>query len=336
MRRLLLPFFVMMLALSLLFIVGCGNDVDDVVDDVVDDAGVVKEWAPSRTINIIVPYGPGGSSEPPGRIMAQIMQDDLFDVDVIVTTLPGGDTMIGQSEVLGATPDGHTLLLHHTAMITVHLLGTQPWSFEAYTPVALLQTVPQTLNVKADAPWQTFEELLADLKERPEEISFTWPGATGVSAFHAEWLFAQAGIEGVAKLAATDAAEADMWLMGNHVDVAIHGGIRPLAIGGDFRVLALATEERWDELADVPTYKELGYDVVIGVHLALWAPPNTPQEIIDVLSEAVKYVSEHPDYLQFAKDNLIIPDYKDAADLVRLFTNTTEGLKPVAKIIKGE
>lgn len=292
---------------------------------------------PKKTINIIVPYSPGGSSEPPARIMAQIMKDELFNVDVIVTCMPGAGTLLGQEEVINAKPDGYTLLFHHTAMVTGHLLGRQEFSFKKYTPVAMLMSNVQNLNVRADAPWKDFGELLEDLRQRPEEISFTWPGMGGVSHFLCEWFFTEAGIKGVKKLIAEGGAQADQWLLGGHVDVAGQGGIRSLALSGDFRVLALATEERWDMLPDVPTFKEHGFDnIILAVDYGLWAPPNTSTEVVEVLSEAVKYVVGHPKFLEFCKKNMIMPNYKDTKGLAENFSRITENLTPIAKIIKGE
>jgi putative tricarboxylic transport membrane protein len=226
-------------------------------------------WKPEKNVELIVPGGAGGGQDRTARIMQKIMQGGLVPATVSVVNRPGGGSNLAYIYLNQFTGDGHYLASATATLLTNHLLGTSPLNYTHFTPVSVLYTEYIGFAVKADGPFRDGKDIIARMKAAPESVSF----AFGTSAGNANHI----GIALALKAAGIDAAkmkvvifkasiEATNALMGGHVDVVATpmSTYVPVMGTGRIRVVAVAAPQRvGGRFADVPTWKEQGYNAVM-------------------------------------------------------------------------
>lgn len=182
--------------------------------------------------------------------------------------------------------------------------------------IGQLTTVPAALTVAADSPFNTVEEFIAYAKEHPGELNVGNSGNGSIWHLAATMLENATGTE-FNHIPYDGAATAVTSLMGGHIDaVTVNAGEVLAGVeAGKLKVLALMTEERdTASFADIPTLKECGIDVVMGGWGVLAAPKDTPQEIIDTLSDAVGQAAATDEFKEFITEHGMIVTYRDAED----------------------
>lgn len=259
---------------------------------------VQAQGYPNRPIRLVLPFSPGGTTDTPGRIIAQRLGEALGQ-PIIVENKPGAGSTIGTDFVAKAKPDGYTLLLTSTThVLSPHLYKHLPYDpLKDFEPVTLVASGPYVLVVNPSLPVKSVRELIALAKAQPGKIDYATSG-NGSSQHLVGALFASmAGIElNHVPYRGSGPATAD--LIGGQVKVGFPG--TPIALphikSGRLRALAVTTKARSPELPDVPTIAESGvpgYEATIW--LGLLAPAGTPREIIDRLQSEVSKVLRIPD-----------------------------------------
>ena len=228
-----------------------------------------QAWKPERNVELIVPGGAGGGQDRTARIMQKIMQGGLVPATVTVVNRPGGGSNLAYIYLNQFTGDGHYLASATATLLTNHILGTSPLNYTHFTPVSVLYGEYIGFAVKADGPFKTGRDIIARMKTAPESVSF----AFGTSAGNANHI----GIALALKAAGIDPAkmkvvvfkasiEATNALMGGHVDAVATpmSTYVPVMGTGRIRVVAVAAPQRvGGRFADVPTWKEQGYNAVM-------------------------------------------------------------------------
>jgi putative tricarboxylic transport membrane protein len=228
-----------------------------------------QAWKPERNVELIVPGGAGGGQDRTARIMQKVMQDGLVPTSVSVVNRAGGGSNIAYVYLNQFTGDGHYLASATATLLTNHILGTSPLNYTHFTPVSVLYGEYIGFAVNADGPFKSGEDIIARMKSAPESVSF----AFGTSAGNANHI----GIALALKAAGIDASkmkavvfkasiEATNALMGGHVDAVATpiSTYLPVLGTGKLRIVAIAAPQRvGGKFADVPTWKEQGYDVVM-------------------------------------------------------------------------
>lgn len=257
------------------------------------------ETFPDRPVRLIVPFPPGGSADPIGRVLASVMDKSLGQ-NVIVENRSGAGGVIGTDAVAKAQPDGYTIGLVGVGSMTVvqHLLPDVPYKAERdLAPVSLAVAVPQLLVASKKLGISNVQELIAKAKAQPGRFTFASSGngnsphlAMASFGLHTQIQLVHVPYRGVAP-AITD-------LLAGRVDLmfadlpALVGPVRDKAITG----LALGSTERSPALPDVPTLDEAG---VRGVDVENWygvvAPAGTPRDRIARLHRSVSAALEQPD-----------------------------------------
>lgn len=249
----------------------------------------MAEDYPIRPVEIIVPYGAGGSSDIVAR-MVQKALDGVFPQPLVVVNKPGAAGSLGTREALNAEPDGYTLLSTHIGMSINQALGVADIDYTDFTPIAETGRVELVFAVPSDSPYQTFDEVIGAAKQNPDTIThatnlgsvvhFTTLGIT--KATGAVFRFVQVG-GGGARLPV---------IVGNQMETALFGVAEALPYhqSGEMRILAILTDERWPALPDVPTAKELGYLLPPLTSLGYWyfAPKGTPAARIEIIADALE------------------------------------------------
>jgi len=250
---------------------------------------------PSRPIQLVLPFPPGGSFDPIFRTLAEAASKDLGQ-PIVLMHKPGAGGVMGTATLATMEADGYTISVMHNSVIRAPLVQKVSWDpLKDFTYLIGLAGLTTGIVVAADAPWKTLPELLADAKKRPGAVSWGNVGAISINRIYAERL---------AKLAGTSfntvpykgGSEAFQAVIGRHLDVYGDPGFGAQVQGGKVRLLATFTAERLKRY-DVPTVKELGYDLVIESPVGLVAPKNLDPKIAARLQAAFRKAAADPAYL---------------------------------------
>ena len=260
---------------------------------------VRAENYPSRTVNIIVPYPPGGGVDAMGRLIAKKLSEH-FKAQVIVDNRGGGGGNIGMRDAAKAKPDGYTLLLGHTGTMAINPnLYANPGfdPVKSFVPIGLIASFPVALLAHPSFPAKTLKDTIALAKKNPGKYNLG-TSAIGTGGYMSAELFkSEAGVDmQIVPYKGTGPLMND--LLGGHVPVAF--GVLPPAMGniaaGNLRAIAVSSLKRFSLLPDVPTMDEAGmpgFDAVL--RYGLLAPTGTPQPIIDELSRQLAAMTDDPE-----------------------------------------
>lgn len=270
---------------------------------------------PEREITIVVPFDAGGSSDMSSRILATGLEEAL-DATVLVENRSGGTGSVGMAYVRASAADGYTLCYIPVELVMHKPLEISDLVPEDFAMIGQLTTVPAALTVAADSPFNTVEEFVEYAKEHPGELNVGNSGNGSIWHLAATMLESATGTE-FNHIPYDGAATAVTSLMGGHIDAVTVNAGKVLAgvEAGKLKVLGLMTEERdTATFADVPTLKECGIDVVMGGWGVLAAPKDTPQEVVDIHSDAVEKAASTEEFGKFITEHGMIVTHKNAAD----------------------
>lgn len=223
------------------------------------------QWKPERTVEIIAPSGPGGTTDRTARVVAGILTKyKLVDVPVNVVNKPGGSGTIGLTYLNQHPGDGHYMIVATTGSISNNIIGLIPYNHTAFSPLAMLFEEYLAVTVRADSPIKSGRDLVEMLKKNPQSASFGISTSLG-GANHTTLLTClRAGGVDIRKLRAVvfpGGAATTTAVLGGHVDV-VNTGLGNM-IGqmrdGKLRVLAISSPKRmWGDFANVPTWRDQG------------------------------------------------------------------------------
>lgn len=247
---------------------------------------------PQRPFRLLVPYGPGGSSDVVARAVAVEMSRDLGQ-QVIVENKGGGQGSIATVEAARARPDGYTLILGHVGTLAVNPTMMPNLSYDPrrdFAPIILLAKLPMVFAVGAKVPAATLPEFVALARAKPGVLNYGSAGNGSAGHLAFEMLKTAAAIDVVHVPYKGTGAQVTDLLAGN-IDAAAAGipGLLPHAQAGKIKIVAVGSAQRLPILPDVPTVAEQGYP---GFESSQWfgllAPAGTPQEAISRLQAAAQ------------------------------------------------
>ena len=237
---------------------------------------------PTRPIRMIVPFSPGGSTDLTARVIAKEVEKRLGK-PIIIDNKPGAGAMIGLNEIVTAKPDGYTIGMTNSGMVTQPTYGIARYNYSTeLQAIAQVGEVPFVYAVKADAPWKTLEEMIDYARANPKAIKYGITGFGNTAHIGPEYLALLAKVkmepvnfDGGAPLLAA--------LLGGHIQGA---GNNPVDMkehvkAGRIRVLAVFGEKRLADplFKDYPTAKEKGYNVIVTLWQGVGAPKGLPEAI---------------------------------------------------------
>ncbi|QWE08239.1 Bug family tripartite tricarboxylate transporter substrate binding protein [Polynucleobacter ibericus] len=253
---------------------------------------------PNKPINLIVPYGAGGSADSRSRQLAQKMSVSLKQ-PIVIDNKPGAGGNIGTEFIARAVPDGYTIGMGNFAPMAVNktLFGNLRYDPEVdLTPIILIEKGPLVLVVNPNSPYKTVQDIVAAAKAKPDVLTFSSGGIGGSHQLSAELFELNAGIQMIhvpyksGSAALTDLMAGNVDLMFDQMYSAVPG------IKADkIRPLAITSKKRSPLLPNVPSFAELGYPKV---EVLNWqgfiAPKGTPKAIIDKLNAAANEALKDP------------------------------------------
>lgn len=279
-------------------------------------------WPSERPVEVIIPFPAGGGVDVMARLVMPLVAAQIPGMRPVVTNRSGAAGQIGLEAIFNAAPDGYTLgattLPAHNAIPM-----ERPARFKAmdFTFLANVVGDANCFYVRADSPFRSVADLVAAARARPGQLTF---GTTGVGSDDHLFMmnFEQAAqIPPLVHIPFAGAAPLIPQLLGGHMDLAAInvGDALLMKREGRLRILAQAAERRWEEAADVPTFREEGFDVVNGAERGLIAPPGLPDAITSRLTAAFAVALRDTDFLREAKrqfmplHTLIGADYRAMA-----------------------
>jgi tripartite-type tricarboxylate transporter receptor subunit TctC len=272
---------------------------------------------PNRTITLILPFPAGGATDGQMRALALALGKALGQ-QVIVVNQPGLAGTLGPATMARqAAADGYTLSVTPATLFRIpHLQKTTYDPTTDFSYVINLTGYTNGLIVRADAPWKTVADLIADAKARPGRITY---GSTGIGSgghIAMERLARAAGVQ-FNFVPYKGIAEETTALLGGHLDVISDPGWGALVDGGKARVLATLGSERLARRAQVPTLKEQGYDITLHSPVGIVAPKGLPPDMLKTLHDAFQRAMKDPDYQRLLAQSDQFDLYMNSADYAK-------------------
>src|ERR671910_1306793 len=265
----------------------CGNDDDDGETTGGGDA----EGYPEQNITFVVPFSAGGPTDTVTRLIAEPMAEELGG-QIVVQNVEGAGGTVAAGQVAQAEPDGYTVLMHHIGMSTAPALYADLESepLEDLETVGLVTEVPMTIVARRDFEPSTLEELVDYVTENADTVTYANAGIGAAS--HLCGLLIQDAIGVTLQEVPYDGTGPALTdLVGGQVDFMCDQTTNTTGQieAGEVQAYAVTTPERVESLPDVPTTAEAGLpDVEVSVWHGLYVPAGTPEEVVQVLSDALK------------------------------------------------
>lgn len=249
---------------------------------------------PTKAITVIVPFSAGGEHDLTARVVAQRMKE-MFGWDIVISNTTGDAAATIEYMNDSGNADGYTLIMQSPEVMASEYVTKQVDRDYFNTSVFLGNFVydPTCISVAADSPFSTIEELFAYAKEHPGELNWASVGTGGLNQMNAENLWDIAGVE-FNYVPYDDASKSRAAVLGGHADVfqSFASGAKASVDSGELRALAVGATERLAYWPDVPTLLEIGTDLQTGLTRCWDIHPDTPQEIIDILTSHLKQCLE--------------------------------------------
>ncbi|MCR9085756.1 MAG: tripartite tricarboxylate transporter substrate binding protein [Rhodobacteraceae bacterium] len=252
---------------------------------------------PTRAVEFIVPWSPGGGSDTLMRLISGNIEPFL-GAEMPIINMPGVGGTVGLREASRRAADGYTISQVHEGLLVASETGITELNWDDFDPIALMTASPQYLVAHPTEDYSNFEEFVAYAKENPGEITM---GVTlaGVPHLHAAMIEQAFGLE-FSYVGYEGTGERIRALVGGNLDAAI-GDIsssKQFVDNGDLVFLAVGSGERVAATPDVPTLAESGQDLELNVTRGIVMPKGAPQEARDALEAALQELSQDPTYIE--------------------------------------
>lgn len=284
---------------------------------------------PEKEITLICPWPPGGSSDLLTRAIAQSANKTLGKPMVVVNR-DGANGMVATTELVKTKPDGYTISLGVSGLFTnqPYIQRNLGYKQDDFDFLMSFTNEPIVLLVNAGSPYKTLEDLLSAIKSRNTAIRFGHSGMGGFPQLCLTYLFQLAGVPSQ-PVPFKGGAPALTALLGGHVEAAaVHPGEAiPHIKSGKLRPLAISSQTRFADLPDVPTMKEKGFNIDMGVKKYIFAPKGLPSDVRAKLIDTLQKVLADPEFKKFMADINLMVEPMDSKQIVDYFN--TQG--PVMK-----
>ncbi len=292
---------------------------------------------PSRSVEIIINFAPGGVVDTVVRAMTGELSKSL-GVPVVVLNKSGGGGAVGAQYVMSNEPDGYTVLGSATGVFNIVPLLNPGISYKLsdFIPLARYANSPSLILVRNDSPFEKFEDLISYAKKNPGKLTCGDAGIGTASDFALEMLKLEAGI-GFVTVPYRGGGELNMALLGGQVDFIINGFPQSQEIvkSGRLRALAINANERSANLPSIPSQKELGYPKsVLRIGVGYFLPKGTPKPNVERLGSAFEKAIKSPAVKKIMESMGNIVDYEDGPTFAASLAEEYKVLEEVGKRAK--
>ena len=300
--------------------------------------GVAQESYPARAITMVVPFPPGGVADTVGRPMAEAM-GRILKQSVVVENRAGAGGGIGFAHVAKSKPDGYTILMALSSVSVIpeadRILGKAPsYELNQLKPIARITADPTVLVVRAETPWKTYKDFVAEMRKNPTKFNYGSSGNYGTMHVPMEQLKAAEKFS-ITHIPYTGAGPAVIGLLGGQVDALATGPASVVSHikSGKVRALAHWGEGRLAALPDVPSFKELGIAAEFAQWSGIFVPANTPDDIVAKLRDAVRQAANDEKVRLIISNSGSPIQFLDAPEFGRYVDTDAKKLAEVVKRI---
>jgi tripartite-type tricarboxylate transporter receptor subunit TctC len=299
---------------------------------------------PKATVQIVVPFAPGGATDIFWRSVADSLGKNLGGT-IAILNKPGGGGIVGTSSVVNAKPDGYTLAAGNSDTLNLTPLFTRDLPFDTIndlTYIAKFAIFLHTVAVRTESPFKTLEDLVAYAHANPKKLKAGTPGV-GTTPYMALHIFNQDAKVEIVPVAFGGGGEVVPQLLGGHIDAAFISipPIKSQYLAGKARILAMFSEKRHPAYPDIPTAFEKGYKkTVITTGIGLVGPKGLPSSIVKKWEEVAEKTMKDPNVISTIQKFDYVADFKrgedfrkEVADEMAFFKDLMQkaGIKPGAK-----
>jgi len=278
---------------------------------------------PSRPITMIIQWGAGGVADISGRKLADLASK-ILGQPIVVENKPGGGGVTGMSIVARAEPDGYTIgtVTNSPSVIIPHMRPVPYKTKEDFTWIMQYGEFDHIFCVQAESPWKTFKGFIEDARKNPGKMKFAPHGVLSAQHIAMEYVFLQEKVK-ISFVPVGGGAEANSLLLGGHVDAVDSATLFSHIKSGRIRgLMAVLSEKRIPDFPDIPTHRELGYDIDFPNWGGVYAPKDLDPRILKKLCEAFKKAHEDPSYRPLLASMYISPIFRDAESFkVKVFND---------------
>ncbi|KJS88382.1 MAG: hypothetical protein JM58_01030 [Peptococcaceae bacterium BICA1-8] len=330
MKRNLRLIAVVLTILLIFALTGCSNQNTAPANDAPKEAP--KPEYPTKPITMLIPFSAGGSGDVISRQVAMIAEKYLGQ-PVVPKNVPGGSGAICITQMLSLPADGYTIMNHSTTMPFTIASGDLDVDIDKIQSIATVSGSAQVIGVLSDAPYQTWDELLAYSKENKLKIGGSQVNGTN-HVFYLK-LLDKTGLN-AEYIPYDGGGDTMLSLLGENVDAIVLSCEPPTQYveAGQVKLLGITGDERNPRFSDTPTFKELGVDGLENelIWRGYFVQKGTPQEVLDKLGEVWKQVLADPKWDEFIAKNGDDELYRDGATLDKMLRDTiADGQKYFAK-----
>ncbi len=289
---------------------------------------LAQEAYPSRPIEMIVPWGPGGGSDQTGRKVAKLLENEL-KVSLPVVNVPGATGNTGILKLIAGRNDGYALaVLAADTLYANQTSGAQKWTLADLTPIAVMIQQPSGFYVAEGSRFKTWSDVESEAKGKGVKVAisgFGSPDDVTIGFFNSKGLKLQ-------PVPFANPGERYTSLIGGHTDIMYSplGNVRGMVDSKQMRPIIVFSDRRIPEFRDVPTSKELGYDVTLPQFRAIVVKAGTDPQRVKTISDALARVYADKEYAEFLKMSLASEDsYVPAKDAPAFMQGEFEAVRKV-------
>jgi len=293
-------------------------------------------WSPSKNVEIIVGSAPGGSNDKTARAVERaLVENKLVKTTVSVLNKPGGGSSIAFTFVSQRPGDPHTLLVGTTALLTNHITGRSKISHKDFTPIASLFQDYVVFAVNAQSSIKDGKDLVERLKTNPQSIAIGFATALGSHNHIAAGLLMKAiggNVRDLKPVAYKGSSVAITNLLGGHIDMVTTaaGNAAGHVAAGKLRVVGIAAPRRFGgALADVPTWKEQGVNLVYGGFRSIIGTKGLNAEQVAFWEDALRKASQTPKWQADLEKNYWSNDFTTGAEFAKDLDDNYAAMKSV-------
>ena len=346
MRKMAAAALAAMMAVSVL--TGCGSQTKESVtpaetaakaeggESKTEASNTANTKFPEKNIKIIVPFDAGGGVDITCRVISEAAGKDYFNGhSLIVENMPGGGAIVGQTNVANAKADGYTMLAASAALVTNPIFNETSFKTSDFKAIAMVCFDPQCVVVPKDSPYNTLKDFIEAAKQG--SLKMSTPGQSTSPHLAGVQMEQELGVK--FDYLHTDSSNMQ-WqqIMGNHSDCALMtaGEAASAVKDGSVKALGVMSDDRAETLPDVPTFKESGYDMVVGSFRGLAVPADTPDDVVEVLDTTFGEIMQTETFKEkMAAANMPVT-YMNSADFDKFLQDYAATMTQLKEVVDAQ
>lgn len=272
-------------------------------------AAFAQEKYPSRPIEFVVPWGPGGGADQLARKIAPALEKEL-KVSLPVINVAGATGQTGLNKMLTSPADGYSISVFIADTLALQMDAATKWKIDDIVPAGVMIRQPSAFFVAANSPFKTWKDVEAEAKKRPLKVGVT--GFGSADDLHVIF-FNQKGVK-LTSVPFPKPSERYTAILGGHADILYEqlGDVKSFLDGKQMRPIVIFADQRFPAFKDVPTGKELGHDIAISQFRSIVMKAGTEEQRVKAVSSALARAAATEDYRawlkdQYADENSFIP-----------------------------